>query len=188
MAADYAAPEYMGKPGIKAMQATAAAFGTHLRQVQQREAKDRAEMLNLKGSAPKLQVGDKVCFFIPPTAEEAELAQRKAKHMPQYRGPATITKVMTPTTFELAYGNRKYKRCLSELRPYHASNDPELDAGVAPDTATSFTVGDYVAYRDTDDPDSEDSQRYHVGKVVNIADGNAHVHCHATHGKALSRA
>ena len=67
-------------------------------------------MLNLKGAAPKLRVGDKVLFYIPPTAEEAELAQRKAKHLPQYRGPAVITRVMTPTTYELKYGNRTYKR------------------------------------------------------------------------------
>ena len=141
-----------------------------------------------RGSAPKLKKGDKVSFFIPPTAEEAELAKRKAKHMPQYRGPATITKVMTPTTFTLTHKGRTYQRCLSELRPYRANKDPELNVGVAPDTATSFEVGSFIAYRDTDDPDSEDSSRYHVGKVINVADGQAHVHCHATHGKALSRA
>ena len=187
-AADYTAPDYMGSAGIKAMQTTAAAFVTHLRQVQMQEARDRAAELNLRGSTPKLKVGDKVVFFIPPTAEEAEMAQRKAKHMPKYRGPASITKVMTPTTYELQFKGRTYKRCLSELRPYKALNDPDLDTGVAPDAATSFEVGTYVAYRDTDDPDSPDSQRYHLGRVINIADGNAHVHCHATKGKAVSHA
>ena len=108
--------------------------------------------------------------------------------MPQFRGPATITKVMTPTTFTLRYGNREYQRCLSELRPYRANKDPEINVGVAPDTATSFEVGAYIAYRDTDDPDSQDSKRFHIGKVVNLADGEAHVHCLATKGKALSRA
>ena len=96
VAADYSAPDYMGVPGMRAMQTTAAAFVTHLRQVQMQESRDRAAALNAKGAAPKLKVGDKVVFFIPPTAEEAELAKRKAKHMPQHRGPATITKVMTP--------------------------------------------------------------------------------------------
>ena len=133
-----------------------------------------------------MKVGDKVVFFIPPTAEEAELAKRKAKHMPQYRGPATITKVMTPTTYELQYDNRTYKRCLSELRPYRATGTPNFGSSVAPDTTTSFEVGAIIAYRDTDDPDNEDSQRFHIGKVTNIADGNAHVHCYATSGKALS--
>ena len=100
---------------IKAMQATAAAFATHLRQVQMQEAKDRARMLNCKGHKPKLKVGDRVSFFIPPSAEEAELTARKTKHLPQFRGPATITKVMTPTTFTLTYEGHTYQRCLSEL-------------------------------------------------------------------------
>ena len=109
MASDYTAPDYMGQPGIKAMQTTAAAFVTHLRQVQLQESRDRAAALNLKGSRPQLKVGDKVVFFIPPSAEEAELAQRKSKHMPQFRGPATITKVMSPTTYTLTFGNRTYQ-------------------------------------------------------------------------------
>ena len=145
-------------------------------------------MLNLKGAVPKLRAGDKVLFYIPPTAEEAELAQRKVKHLPQYRGPAVITRVLTPTTYELKYGNRTYKRCLSELRQYRVKGRPALNTGVAPDTATSFEKDAFVAYRDTDDPDDDDSKRYHLGKVINVADGNAHLHCYATAGKALSRA
>ena len=108
--------------------------------------------------------------------------------MPKYRGPATITKVMTPTTYTLQHKGRTYQRCLSELRPYRASNDPDLNVGVAPDTSTSFEVGAFIAYRDTDDPADDNSSRYHIGKVLNVADGQAHVHCYATHGKALSRA
>ena len=123
-AADYAAPNYMGSAGIKAMQTTAAAFVTHLRQVQMQEARDRAEELNLRGSTPKLKVGDKVVFFIPPTVEEADMARRKVKHLPKYRGPASITKVMTPTTYELQFNGHTYKRCLSELRPYKAAKRP----------------------------------------------------------------
>ena len=55
-------------------------------------------------------------------------------------------------------------------------------------TNTSFTIGTYVAYSDTDDPSDPDSDRFHLGKCINIADGIAQVHCHATHGNALSRA
>ena len=170
------------------MQQTAKAFITHLRQVQMREAKERAHLLNLKGTKPQLKLGDKVSFFIPPSAEEAEMAQRKAKHLPQFRGPATIVQVMTPTTFKIKYGNRTYARCLSELRHYKATMMPRLDTGAAPDSATSFEQGAFVAYRDTDDPDDDDSKRFHLGKVINVADGEAHLHCYSTTGKALSRA
>ena len=93
--------------------------------------------------------------------------------------------MLTPTTCELKHDNRTYKRCLSELRPYRATGAPNFGSSVAPDT-TSFEVGALIAYRDTDDPNHEDSQRFHIGKVTNVADGNAHIHCHATSGKALS--
>ena len=45
-----------------------------------------------------------------------------------------------------------------------------------------------IAYRDTDDNNDDDSSRFHLGLVTNIADGIAHVHCHGTTGKALSHA
>ena len=135
-----------------------------------------------------MKLNDKVVFYIPPTADEAELAERKGKHMPQYRGPAVITKVYTPTTFQLQHNGRTYQRCLSELRPYKVKGESTLDVGVAPDSATSFDVGAFVTYRDTDDPDSDDSKRFHLGKVINVADGEAHLHCQVTKGKALSHA
>ena len=65
---------------------------------------------------------------------------------------------------------------------------PDLDSGVAPDSTTSFEQGATIAYRDTDDPEDEDSGRFHLGRVVNVTDGEAHLHCLATTGKALSRA
>ena len=108
--------------------------------------------------------------------------------MPQFRGPAVITEVMSPTTFKLQFGGREYQRCLSELRPYKAAGMPTLRTGVAPDSATSFEVNNIVAYRDVDDPDDPNSQRFHLGKVTNVVDGEAHLHCHATVGKVISRA
>ena len=91
-----------------------------------------------------------------------------------------------PTTCELQHGDLTCERCLSELRPCRATGTPDFGSSVAPDATTSFEVGAIIAYRDTDDPDNEDSQRFHIGKVTNIADGNAHVHCYTTSVKALS--
>ena len=59
---------------------------------------------------------------------------------------------------------------------------------MAPDSTTSFEVGRFVAYSDTDDPADANSKRFHLGKCVNVADGVARVHCYATHDNALSRA
>ena len=63
-----------------------------------------------------------------------------------------------------------------------------MDVGVAPYEVSSFELNSYIAYRDTDDANDDDSRRFHLGKVTNIVDGQAHVHCYATKGKALSRA
>ena len=105
----------------------------------------------------------------------------------EFLNKEVIIKVMTPTTFTLTYEGRTYQRCLSELRPYRATGMPDLDSGVAPDSATSFEQGSFVAYRDTDDSNDDDSSRFHLGLVTNIADDIAHVHCHDTTDKTLSR-
>ena len=175
----------MDGPGIKAMQTTAKAFMQLVKQVQ-----TQAAMANASG---QLQHQAETCgggsssIFHPPTADEAEAAKRKAKHMLWFRGPAVIAEVMSPTTFTLRYKGREYKRCLSELRPFKVKSSPDLDMGVAADSASSFKIGTCVAYSDTDDPKDPASSRFHLGKCINIADGMAHVHCYATHGNALSR-
>ena len=158
-----------------------------MKQVQTQAATANARQANIKGTKPKLAVGDQVAFFIPSTADEAEAAKRKAKHMLWFRGPAIVTEVMSPTTFTLKYKGREYKRYLSELRPFKAKSSLDLDMGVAADSASNFKIGTCVAYSDTDDPEDPASSRFHLGKCVNIADGMAHVHCYATHGNALSR-
>ena len=75
---------------------------------------------------------------------------------------------------------------MSCAHAYRATGTSDFGSSVAPDSTTSFEVGAIIAYRDTDDPDNEDSQRFHIDKVTNIADGNAHVHFYATSGKTLS--
>ena len=59
---------------------------------------------------------------------------------------------------------------------------------MTPDEVSSFELNTFIAYRDTDDSNDDDSRRFHLDKVINMADGQAHVHCYVTKGKALSRA
>ena len=56
-----------------------------------------------------------------------------------------------------------------------------------PDEVSSFELNALIAYRDTDDSKDDDSRRFHLNKVTNIADGQTNVHCYVTRGKALSR-
>ena len=62
------------------------------------------------------------------------------------------------------------------------------DYCLSTDSTTSFELDVFISYRDTDDSDDPDSKHFHLGKVVNVADEEAHVRCYATSGKALSHA
>ena len=54
------------------------------------------------------KVGSKVSFYKPPTAADVMKASRKAKHLTQFHGPATITESLSNngTTFKLEYNGR----------------------------------------------------------------------------------
>ena len=68
-----------------------------------------------------------------------DLTARKAKHLSKFRGPARITKVLTPTTFELRYkSHTDNHHCLSQLRRYRTTGEPLLDVGVVTDGVKSF--------------------------------------------------
>ena len=164
----------MDQAGITAMQTTARAMEQILKQQQQQEARERAALANAKGFYHNLKKGDKVSFFIPPTAHEAEVLGRKAKHIAHFKGPAVITKQLSTTTYIIKYNGRSYARCLSELRPYRSEGQPNL-ISVANNVGTDLKINNFVAFSDTDDPNDKNFNRIHVGKIINIADGQAHI-------------
>jgi len=180
---EYTSPSTMDHAGIAAMQTTAKAFAQIIKQLQTQDATQRAEAANAKGYNHQLGVGDKVSFFIPPTAQEAAKRGRKVKHIAHFKGPATIIKQYSPTTYRIKYNDSTYDRCLSELRPYRADSKP---TAITQQTLThDLKVGKYVAICDTDDPANENYNRYHLGKVTNIADGQASIANYATFGKNI---
>ena len=84
----------------------------------------RARQANKTRITQTFKKGDKVSFYIPPTLSEAKRkSTRKSKHLLQYKGPAIITNVRTPTTYDLTYKKRKYARATAELRPYRAREE-----------------------------------------------------------------
>ena len=86
--------------GVAAMRTTAKAFEKQIRRLRSEACHSEAERNN-KGTERKYKMGDQVSFFIPPSEKEAKQMGRKPKHLPQYRGPAIIAKVLTNTTYEL---------------------------------------------------------------------------------------
>ena len=94
---EYHHPPCMGSDGIKALSSTATAFAELARQAQVRERAQQANKANAKGGKQQYAVGDKVSFFIPPSAAQALKAGRKPKHLPYFRGPAKVTEILSPT-------------------------------------------------------------------------------------------
>jgi len=179
--AEYKQPELIDQKGIEAMGATARAFEELARQAQLRSHTDHADKANSKGVSQEYKRGDRVSFYIPPTADEAKQAGRKQKHLPHWRGPATVTKVLSGSTYAIEHHDCKYQRSAAELRRYKADGPPlELPMANHSDLALNeFVIGNYVALCDEDDPQCD---QYHVAKVVSLNNGKAQLlnYCTAT--------
>ena len=164
---EYSQPSSMDAEGIKALGTTARAFEELARQAQLRARSDHADKANNKGGPARLAVGDKVSFYIPPSAEEAKRAGRKMKHLPHFRGPAEIIGVLSSSTYELEHHGRHYKRSIQELRKYRAE-DPPRELPMANEWASQeaeLRKGSFIAFCETDDPDDI---KFHVAEVVQV--------------------
>ena len=142
---------------------------------------------NNKGTGRKYEVGDQVSFFIPPSENEAKQMGRKPKHLPQYRGPAIIAKVLTNTTYELMFQGRAYFRCFSELRAYRSNRLP-MNLPAAQDIEMQkrdLVVGNYVALCDSDRVEDD---HFHLCKVLSIKDGKTVLLNYATWQTKIKRA
>ena len=184
---EYFAPDTMDQKGITAMQTTAKALVQIIKQQQAQDAAQTAAEANNKGNVHSITVGDDVSFFIPPTEAEAKRTGRKVKHLAHFKGPAKVIAQPTPTTFAIEYNGSVYGRCLSELRKY---NSDELTNLVDPAASNTNVMakGSYLALTDTDDPDSDVYNRFHLAKVVNIADGQVSLLNYATTNANLKNA
>ena len=179
----------MDSEGIKALSATAKAYAELARLAQMRERSTHAAKANEGGSVQKYKVGDKVAFYIPPTTDQAKAAGRKAKHLPYFRGPAIVVKVLSATTYQLEYRGRTYKRNTAELRKYKPAGLP-TELPTANDDAiydTNLVPGKFVALKDTADPD--DTQ-FSVAKVASIDadEDTATLHYYGTKTANLAQA
>ena len=137
---------------------------------------------NSNKQTQKFDVGDQVSFYIPPSKPETIKKSKKGKHLLQYRGPAEITRVRTPTTYDLEYHNRKYSRATSELRPYKSKNVQWAHTEVSRDERTGLQVGHIVAYLA-----EPGDRKYHLGKVASLGDDLV-LDAYATKTAALSAA
>ena len=83
------------------------------------------------------------------------------------RGPAIITHVRTPTTYDLEYRDHNYSRATSELRPYRSRNTQWPAPLTIDDVSGEIKVGEFVAYLQVE---QQQDNHYHIGKVSQLGD------------------
>ena len=110
---------------VSLIKQSATAFANTAARLREQAQRETARKLAQGGRRITFRVNDRVSFYLPPTAREAQRRGRKAKHLQWYRGPATVVKILSPTTYELEYKGARYKRSVEELRPHRGSGDPE---------------------------------------------------------------
>ncbi len=157
----------MDEDDIAAMQTTAKALVQAMVQLRTFDKRERAEKANQTRSKQTFKLGDKVLFFIPPDQKQVEREGRKAKHLMQYRGPAVIVKVRTPTTYSLTYKGRLYHRATGELRKKKKKKSEATMELQRPEShdMESLKVGQFVLYRDDQETDC-----LHLGKIKTLGD------------------
>ena len=160
------------------MQTTAKTLAQILLQQQTQESEQRAAATNRRGHSHTFEEGDQVSFYIPPTAKEAEELGRKAKHIAHFKGSAKVIKKLSNTTYVITYNGSLYVRYSAELHKYNSTGTPNLPT--REDTPARLQVHKFVALSDTDDTSSKGYSKYHVGEVINIADGQAHIQNYTT--------
>lgn len=114
-------PEEVNTDEVAIIKTSATAFANHAANLREQQQRASAQRLNQGGKQTQLRVGDRVSFYLPPTAAQAKRRGRKVKHLQWYRGPATITKPLSGTTFELSYQGGLYKRAIQEVRPWRGN-------------------------------------------------------------------
>ena len=180
------ATDLMTRDGISAMRDTARAFEKQIQNLRTESTRSTAAV-NAKGTSKTYSVGDTVSFYIPPTEKEAKNMGRKPKHLLQYRGPATVTKVLSDTTYQLDHEGRTYYRCFSELRPYKSKGLPVTLPVANPLRMQEIKLkpGNFVSLCDTDD---KDDVLFHLCRVLSVENDEVELLNYATWGKRLKSA
>ena len=173
---------HMNKDDVAILTEAAKATTTAMEQLRRHDKSMRARHANNNRQRQTFKLGDKVSFFIPPSKETTDKEQRKAKHLMQYKGPAIITRVRTPTTYDLQYRGRKYSRATSELRPYKDKHVRWAPPITIDDPSGQINKGEFIAYLE-----QPGERNYHIGQVVQTGDDIV-VNSFATSGSNIKNA
>ena len=140
---------------------------------------------------PKYKIGQQVMIYVAPGQNQARARNRRIKHMLRFRGPATVVKKLSNTTFELRMNStrRMFQRSVVNMRPFPKQHlkHPDMEGffdvkgnliDEKDDTTYHFgkwNTGDIIAVIE-----KEGDKNMHIGKVVNSRGRNNKIHVYAT--------
>jgi hypothetical protein len=146
-------------------------------------AKTTEERLNKHGTPTTFALNDRVKIYVPPTHAQILRTGRKSNHIVAWRGPCKITRLLSPTSYEVEEegSGRTFQRTIINIRPFRATKTPPpphhdlvSSAALLPSTI--------IAVRDT--PDSA----FHLAKVLHLTEILLSVHYLGTTSRPLDTA
>jgi transposase InsO family protein len=170
---------------VAALRTTITAFHdfarTHLHYTQQ----TTADRLNSYGIPATFNIGDTVKIYMPPTHAQMLKTGRRAKHIIAWRGPCTISRVLSRSAYEMTENcsGRTFARTLCNIRPYMASRaapPPHHDL-LSLDPIIPNTV---LAIRDSNDPNA----RFRLATALTLTETTLSVHYLGTTEPRLTHA
>ena len=168
-------------------------MATEARSVSEWHKRMTREKLNQSGQKIDLEaltLGLEVYFYKPPTVQQVERRNRKAKHIDHYVGPAVIKRIIGKRSFVMEMADekgkvRQYQRDAGMIIPLRKPqlSDPDptarksVNKGPSPHNKgdESPRVGEYLVVKDmVDSPD------WYVAQVSKVVEGKMTVNYHTT--------
>ncbi len=113
-------------------------------------AQTTEERLNLHGIPKTFALHDRVKIYVPPTHAQMLRTNRRSNHIVAWRGPCTITRILSPSSYEMVEdcSGRKFQRTIINTRPFRASKPPPPPHHDLVSAAALFP-STHIAVRDT---------------------------------------
>jgi hypothetical protein len=129
------------------------------------------ERLNKHGTPKTFALHDKVKIYVPPTHSQILETGRKFNHIVAWRGPCTITRILSPSSYEMVENSsgRTFQRTIINTRPFRSTKTPPPPHHDLVSTA-ALLPQTLIAVRDT--PDSS----FHLAHVLSSTESHLSIH------------
>jgi hypothetical protein len=129
------------------------------------------ERLNKHGTPKTFALHERVKIYVPPTHAQILRTGRKSNHIVAWRGPCTITRILSESSYEMQEecSGRKFQRTIINIRPFRASKNPPPPHHDLISAAALYPKT-FIAVRDT--PTSS----FHLASILNITETQLSIH------------